>query len=170
MKPSVLEMKRLLPAEVRRVFAAWSSPDLLARWFVCAPDWTARNRKGVGMKTGDDTLSVVRAYYDGWTTKHFGSAIRLLAKDLKVEVPVNEYPTTESFAEALSGFGSLVKRVELLAEFANGDEAMLLNDMDVDRIGAMRVAEHFTVKQGRITKIRQIHDTTAVRAAGFIRG
>lgn len=122
------------------------------------------------VKTGDDTLSVVRAYYHGWTTKQFAAAIRLLANDLEVEVPVNEYPTTESFADALSSFGSLVKGVKLLAEFAKDDEAVLLYDMDVDRIGAMRVAEHFTVDQGRITRIRQIHDTTAVRAAGFVRG
>jgi ketosteroid isomerase-like protein len=122
------------------------------------------------VKTGsNDALSVVRAYHESWTTKHFDDATRLLARDLKVEVPVNDYPTAESFAQALSGFGSLVKRVELLAEFTNGDEAMLLYDMDVEKIGALRVAEHFTVEQGRISKIRQIHDTTAIRAAGFVR-
>jgi hypothetical protein len=44
---------------------------------------------------------------------------------------------------------------------------MLLYDMDVEKLGAMRVAEHFTVQNGRITRIRQIHDTAAVRAAGF---
>ncbi len=121
-------------------------------------------------KISDDTLAVVRAYYDGWTKKRFAAAVRLLANDLKVEVPVNEYPTTQSFADALSRFGSLVKDVKLLAEFANNDEAVLLYDMDVDRIGAMRVAEHFTVERGRITRIRQIHDTAAVRAAGLVRG
>ena len=64
-----------------------------------------------------------------------------------------------------------MKSVELLAEFTKGDEAMLLYDMDVEKIGALRVAEHFTVKQGRISKIRQIHDTTLrIRAAGFVRG
>lgn len=38
---SVLELKRLLPAEIGRVFAAWSSADALSRWFMCAPGWTA---------------------------------------------------------------------------------------------------------------------------------
>ncbi len=41
MNPTVLEMRRLLSADVHRVFAAWSSAELLARWFVCAPEWTA---------------------------------------------------------------------------------------------------------------------------------
>jgi uncharacterized protein YndB with AHSA1/START domain len=40
-KPDVLELKRVLPAAIDRVFAAWSQADALARWFACAPDWTA---------------------------------------------------------------------------------------------------------------------------------
>ena len=31
----------------------------------------------------------------------------------------------------------------------------------------IRIAEHFTVAEGQITRIRQIHDTAALRAAGF---
>jgi hypothetical protein len=36
-------------------------------------------------------------------------------------------------------------------------------------IGPLRVAEHFTVEQGLITRIRQVHDTASLRAAGFER-
>ncbi|MGH2910666.1 MAG: hypothetical protein ACRDK8_15405 [Solirubrobacteraceae bacterium] len=91
----------------------------------------------------------------------------LLDVDLIVEVPINDYPTRESFAEALISFGSLVARAELLCELRQGEDAMLLYDMDVDGLGPLRVAEHFTVADRRITRIRQIHDTAAVRAAGF---
>ena len=114
-----------------------------------------------------DTLSVVRAYHRGWTTRNFDESIGLLAHDLTVEVPINDYPTKDSFAEALTAFGGLVERVELLAEFAHGPEAMLLYDMNVPGVGTLRVAEHFTVVGGRITRIRQIHDTAALRTAGF---
>lgn len=55
----------------------------------------------------------------------------------------------------------------LLAKFAHGDEAMPLHDMDIEGPGTMRVAEHFTVADGRITRIRQIHDTAVLRADGF---
>jgi hypothetical protein len=34
-------------------------------------------------------------------------------------------------------------------------------------VGTLRVAEHFTVEGGKITRIRQIHDTAAVGAAGL---
>ena len=50
------------------------------------------------MKSSSTTLAVVRSYHDGWTRKNFDVAVRLLAPDLKVEVPINAYPTAEAFA------------------------------------------------------------------------
>jgi hypothetical protein len=47
------------------------------------------------------------------------------------------------------------------------NEAMLLYDMQADGLGQLRVAEHFTVADGKIVKLRQIHDTAPVRAAGL---
>ena len=110
-----------------------------------------------------DTLAVIRAYHHAWTTKHFDTAIGLLSNALEVEVPINEYPTTESFATALVRFGSDVKRVELLSEMTAEDEGMLLYDLYVDWLGRMRVVEHFTVADGKIVRLRQIHDTAALR-------
>ena len=115
------------------------------------------------------TLAIVREYHSGWTSRNFAQSIDRLASDVAVEVPVNDYPTKESFAQALSGFGSIVEEVDLLAEFASEDEAMLLYDMKVAHIGNMRVAEHFVVRDGKIVRLRQIHDTHAIRAAGFAR-
>jgi hypothetical protein len=117
--------------------------------------------------TADDTRSIVQAYHDAWTSKHFDQAIGLLSAKLEVEVPINDYPTTQSFAQALAGFGGLATRVELIAEFSAAGEAMLLYDVDVERLGRLRIAEHFTVADGRIVRIRQVHDTVALRAAGF---
>lgn len=122
------------------------------------------------MKNTNATLSVVRGYHNAWTSKKFEEAVRLLAPDLQVEVPINEYPTRESFAKALIGFGGLVKKVVLLAEFSKENEAMLLYDMGVDQLGTLRIAEHFTVADGRITRLRQIHDTATIRAMGFAEG
>ena len=38
------------------------------------------------------TLRTVRAYHDGWVRKDFDAAAVLLAPDLVIEVPINEYP------------------------------------------------------------------------------
>jgi ketosteroid isomerase-like protein len=117
--------------------------------------------------TIQDTAGMVRAYHEAWTGKDFARATSLLADSLTVEVPVNDYPTTESFGAALRSFGSMVSNVELLAAMSDGNEAMLLYDLEAGPVGTLRVAEHFTVEGGKITRIRQIHDTAAVRAAGL---
>lgn len=119
--------------------------------------------------TTNDTRSIVHAYHSGWTSKQFDHAIRLLSPTLDVEVPINNYPTAESFSQALIGFGALVTRVDLLAEMSAGDQAMLLYDLDVEQFGRLRVAEHLTVADGQIVRIRQVHDTATLRAAGFER-
>lgn len=113
-----------------------------------------------------DTAAIVRAYHNAWTRKEFDEAVAILADDLVVEVPINDYPTAQSFAAALKSFGSMTTNVDLLAVMSADDEAMLLYDMDVERLGTLRVAEHFTVDGNKIIRIRQIHDTAAVRAAG----
>lgn len=110
---------------------------------------------------------VVRGYHQAWTHKNFEEAGRYLADDLETEVPINSYGTAEEFREALAGFGQLVSSVDLIAEFSRADEALLLYDVVVEPIGTVRIAEHFTVANGRITRIRQVHDTAALRAAGF---
>jgi ketosteroid isomerase-like protein len=116
----------------------------------------------------NQTASVIWTYYDSWTTGDFGAAVSLLADGLTVEVPVNEYPTADSFGAALKAFGSLAASVELHAAMSDGDEGMLLYDMDVTGLGMLRVAEHFTVRDGKIVRLRQIHDTYLLRQAGFV--
>jgi ketosteroid isomerase-like protein len=117
-----------------------------------------------------DALTIARSYHDAWTGHDFAGAVALLADDLAVEVPINAYPTTDDFAEALRGFGSLVTRVDLLSQLGRDNEAMLLYDMQVQGLGALRIAEHFRVADGRIVALRQIHDTAALRAAGYAAG
>jgi uncharacterized protein YciI len=116
---------------------------------------------------GEDVLAVVRAYHEAWTGENLNRAIELLSPGLEVEVPINDYPTKESFAEALAGFSNLVNRVELLSAMSSGNEAMLLYDLEAEQLGTMRVVEHFTVVDGTITRLRQVHDTAPVHAAGF---
>lgn len=114
-----------------------------------------------------ETKSVVRRYHEGWSTQHFDQAAALLADDLRVEVPINEYPTRDAFVQALVAFGAMVERVDLLSALAEDDQAMLLYDMTVKSVGKLRIVEHFTVENGRITRVRQIHDTMAIRSAGL---
>jgi ketosteroid isomerase-like protein len=115
----------------------------------------------------ESAMATVRDYYAAWTCGDYERAASHLAADLLVEVPVNEYPDAASFAAALASFGSLAREVRLLSAMSDGEEAMLLYDMEVEGLGRLRVVEHFTLDGGRIVRLRQIHDTAAIRAAGF---
>jgi hypothetical protein len=110
---------------------------------------------------------LVRRYHDAWSNRRFSEAVDLLAEDLRVEVPINDYPTRASFAQALAAFGSMVERVELLSELAGENEAVLLYDATIAGLGQLRIVEHFTLEGGHIVRLRQIHDTVAIRAAGL---
>ena len=110
---------------------------------------------------------IARRYLDAWSSGRFDDAVSLLDEAIRVEVPVNEYPTRESFAAALTAFGSMVERVDVIAELGGEGEAMQLYDLSVRGLGALRIVEHFTLREGRIVRLRQIHDTAGLRAAGF---
>ncbi len=56
-----------------------------------------------------------------------------------------------STAVTITVASSLTRSVELLAETAGDNDAMLLYEMDVDGVGRIRVAEHFTVASGKIS-------------------
>ncbi len=109
-------------------------------------------------------LNVARAYHRAWTGGSFEEAAGYLADDLTVEVPINSYPTKASFVEAVRFTRDMTSGIELLSELGGDGEALMLYDMLLP-FGAMRVAEHFSVSDGRIDRIRQVHDTHAIRAA-----
>lgn len=126
---------------------------------------TAETKRAEGR---EQVRALVSAYHQGWSEGRFAQATEALAPSVEIEVPVNAYPDRASFAVALAAFGAMVERVSLLSALFDDEQAMLLYDMDVRGVGAMRVAEHFTVRDGQIVKLRQIHDTAAVRAAGLV--
>jgi hypothetical protein len=109
-------------------------------------------------------LMLARAYHGAWTGGRIEEAGEYLADDLSVEVPINAYPTKVSFVEAVGFTQNMASDVKVLSEFGSDDEALILYDMSLP-FGVMRVAEHFTVSRGKINRIRQIHDTHALRAA-----
>jgi hypothetical protein len=116
------------------------------------------------MAKDPNALEVARAYHRAWSSSRYDEAGRCLADELEIDVPINSYPTKTSFLEAVKRTREMTSKLELLAEFGNEGEALLLYDMFLP-FGILRVAEHFTVAGGQITKIRHVHDTAAVRAA-----
>jgi SnoaL-like domain len=110
-------------------------------------------------------LQVARDYHQAWTAGDHARARALLADDLVADVPINVYAGADDFAAAVQRFGGSAERVDLLAEFGGEDTAMLVYDLHIPALGALRVAEQFTVAGGVITRIRHVHDTAPLRDA-----
>ncbi len=115
-----------------------------------------------------DALAVAHASHRAWSTRDLEEVGVHLSDDLRVEVPINQYASKADFLEAVLRTAAMTSSVTLLAALGDAGQAMLLYDMTLP-IGELRVAEHFTVRDGLIQTIRQIHDTAALRAAGFER-
>lgn len=113
--------------------------------------------------------TIAQTYFDHWTAGRFDDAADLLAEKIGIETPINTYPHKADFVAALRGFGTLVIGVNRLVDLAEGDDVVQIYDMDVTGLGVIRVAEHFVIQSGLITRLRQIHDTAALRASGFDR-
>lgn len=113
--------------------------------------------------------AIARAYFDLWTTGRFEEAAGLLSEQITIETPINIYPTKADFVAALSGFGALVRAAHQFVDLGDGQNVVQLYFMDVAGVGAIQMAEHFVIDNGLITQLRQIHDTAALRAAGFDR-
>ena len=109
-------------------------------------------------------LDVAITYHDAWTGGKMDEAAACLADDLLVEVPINAYPTKSSFVDAVDLTRKMTSRVTVLSTLGGDGDALILYDMALP-FGVMRVAEHFSVSDGRITRIRQVHDTHMLRAA-----
>lgn len=120
------------------------------------------------MGTHGDALAVAQAYHRAWTSGDFASARGSLAADLETDVPLNTYAGATEWMQAVERTRNMAQGVEMLAEFSNDGEALLLYDMRFPPpIGTLRIAEHFTVRDARVTRIRHVHDTHALRSAAL---
>jgi len=71
MTQPLVSVKRLLPAELGRVFEAWSSAELMSRWFVVDPSWTVKatndfrvgGKYRVEMRRDDGTVFLASGEY-----------------------------------------------------------------------------------------------------------
>lgn len=118
----------------------------------------------ITMTVATTALGIARTYHQAWTSERFADAARCLSESLHVEGPINSYPTKDAFLEAVRRTRAMTSKVEILAEFGNDNEALILYDMALP-FGPMRVAEYFAAADGRICVIRHVHDTAAIRDA-----
>lgn len=118
-------------------------------------------------KANNIALNIAREYFRAWNSKNFEKAADLLSDAASFDMPINHYDRKEAFVQALEFTANAASEVNLLAEFGDDQEAILLYEFNFEPVGKFRIAEHFKIENDKIVLIRHIHDTHALRQAGF---
>jgi SnoaL-like domain len=108
--------------------------------------------------------NVVRKYLQSWTQRDMDTARSYLADDLDFQGPIDTFSSADDFIATLTGFAQMLTRVDLLQEFYADDSAALLYDCVTDTpAGAIRTAEFFGLRDGKVASIRLVFDASALR-------
>lgn len=109
-------------------------------------------------------LELATAFLDAFTGGDAETLATLLADDFCFDGPIAHYRGAEEF---LTGSRRFVEGLQpgwrSVAAFGDAHEALLLYDLTLRTGAAMRIADHFTVADGRITAEAILWDTAAMR-------
>lgn len=116
------------------------------------------------MTTAEETRTIVKRYFEAWTTKNTADAYALLASDLEFTGPSAKYTSAEQFRPGLEGFAAMTRGARVLDLVVEGDRAALLYDCDLpEPAGTLRIASFFRVQNGKIATYHTQFDATDFR-------
>lgn len=111
-------------------------------------------------------LDVVVAYTEAWASKDLETAAGHLADDVVFDGASARYESAEPLLRGLGGFVSqIAPGWRQLAAVAQGEQVMLMYEVSLPSGKPVRLAEHFTVRDGKIRSEMLVFDTLTVQAA-----
>lgn len=113
----------------------------------------------------DAAVETALAYHRAWTSGDFERAMGLIAPDIVCEAPAGRLQGASAFRGFMEPFTRIVTRSELLAAFGDERTAVLVYDTATVPVADAPGAEHLTVVDGRITRMRIIFDRLPFEAA-----
>lgn len=120
---------------------------------------TAATPKGNTM-TSQSALDLASAFLDAWTRQDFDAAGQYLAGDFVFDGPLAHYRSAQEFLAGSKPFAARLQPAwSTIAAFGDREEALLLYDLVMVSGGTMRVADHYTVRNGKIQAEQILWDT-----------
>jgi ketosteroid isomerase-like protein len=110
-------------------------------------------------------LQVALAYYEAWASKDLEGTMSFIADDIVCDAPAGRIEGARAYRGFLESFFKLLKRAELIASFGDDKTAMLLYDNETVPVPSAPSAAHFTVEEGKVTRVRFIFDRVPYEAA-----
>jgi hypothetical protein len=114
-------------------------------------------------------LDVVLAYTEAWAGKDMEEAARYLAADVVFDGAGGRYESAEPLLQGLAGFvARIAPGWRQIAALADGEQVMLMYEVSLPSGKPVRLAEHFTVRDGKIRGETLVFDTLAMREAAAV--
>lgn len=110
------------------------------------------------MTATSTALEIALSYYRAWTGGRFDRAMAYLAEDVVCEVPPGRIEGAAAFREFLEPFAQRLISSSLLAGFGDEETALITYDTKTALVPSGPAADHLTVQDGRIIRLRMIFD------------
>ena len=111
-------------------------------------------------------LDVVVAYTEAWAGKDLETAAAYLAADVVFDGASARHESAEPLLRGLAGFVTqIAPGWRQIAAVAQDEQVMLMYEVSLASGKPVRLAEHFTVRDGKIRSETLVYDTLAVQAA-----
>lgn len=109
-------------------------------------------------------LNIATAFLDAWTGHDLETAGSYLADDFTFDGPIAHYRSAKDF---LAGSRRFVETIRpgrtTVAAFGDDRDALLLYDLRLLSGATMRIADHYTVRDGKIRTETILWDTHGAR-------
>jgi len=118
------------------------------------------------MSTNDSpALKVALEYHNAWKALKHGDAMKVVADDVVSETPFGPLQGADALRESEAGFAQMLTGATMVASYGDESTAMLLYYTHTHPVPSVLSAKYFVVKDGKITEIKALFDTS-VFAAG----
>jgi ketosteroid isomerase-like protein len=100
----------------------------------------------------------VEQYFDSWTAKDFATARSLLHDDLSFVGPIETLDNADALMESIRGLSQIVTGAERRGLVEEGEQVCVIYDLHTVPVPTARVAEWYTVRDGKIASMQAFFD------------
>lgn len=104
--------------------------------------------------------AMAQKFYEAFGDKNLEAMEKYLHPDVQLITPISRVEGKEAYLEAVKNFMVFFDALTLRATFAEGDQALIVYDLDCpEPIGKVPAAALMTFQGGLITRNELFHDT-----------
>jgi limonene-1,2-epoxide hydrolase len=108
---------------------------------------------------------VAVAFVEAFARNDMDEVARHIADDIVFESPRVTVTGAEDVLAAIGQFARAVIGVKIIAALGDGEQALIMYDMETRPFGTMRAADHLVIRDGKIKADALVFDTYELRKA-----